>query len=343
MRWTLFFLIYFVIDIYAFQALKTFTKRKWLYWSYWIVSFLVLGNFTWQLLFNGDSNRVLTPLKSYAFGFLLVVMLPKIIMIIILLLEDFIRGPQTLYSMAVKRKDRKSFVPSRRKFVSTMAMGLAAVPFTSLLYGMYKGRYNFKVLKYTLEFDDLPEAFDGYRITQVSDIHSGSFDDFDKVNYGIDLVNQQDSDLIVFTGDLVNNRADEMLPWQDTFAKLTARDGVYSVLGNHDYGDYVAWDNEEQKAANLEKLKAIQKDMGFNLLLNEHVKIEKAGTHIALVGVENWGAGHFKKAGDIQKASQGIAKNDFKVLLSHDPSYWDEKIKSDAHHYHLTLSGHTHG
>jgi len=208
---------------------------------------------------------------------------------------------------------------------------------------MYWGKYNYKVLKYVLYFDDLPSAFDGYRITQISDIHSGSFDNHEKIKYGVDLINEQESDIVLFTGDLVNNKAEEMDTWKSTFAQISAKDGVFSVLGNHDYGDYVQWESDAARIANIEDLKAVHADMGWDLLLNEHRFLERNGERIALVGVENWGAGGFKKKGDLDLAGKGVAKEDFKVLMSHDPSYWQEKIKSDPNHYHLTLSGHTHG
>ena len=233
-------------------------------------------------------------------------------------------------------------MPSRRKFVSAIALGVAAIPFASLIYGMYKGKYRYRVLSYQLEFDDLPEAFDGYTITQISDVHSGSFDNADKIAYGIDLINKQESDVILFTGDLVNNFASEMKNWAQLFSKLRAKDGVYSVLGNHDYGDYADWETQQAKAQNLEDLKALQAQMGWKLLLNEHRWLEKDGERIALVGVENWGAG-FKQAGDIDKASAGLSVSDFKVLMSHDPSYWSERLKTDPKNFQLTLSGHTHG
>ncbi|MGB5362826.1 MAG: metallophosphoesterase, partial [Aureibaculum sp.] len=209
--------------------------------------------------------------------------------------------------------------------------------------GMYSGKYNYKVLKYSLEFDDLPDAYDGYQITQISDIHSGSFDDPNKINYGVDLINEQNSDLLLFTGDLVNNRADEMIPWVDTFKKLTAKDGKFSVLGNHDYGDYVDWESEEAKTDNMEKIKDIHKQLGFDLLLNDHRILKKGDEKIALIGVENWGAGRFKKVGDLNKASASVNELDFKILMSHDPSHWEQEVKDHKTHYHLTLSGHTHG
>lgn len=163
------------------------------------------------------------------------------------------------------------------------------------------------------------------------------------MKYGIDLINEQQSDAILFTGDLVNNTADELLPWKMHFEKLKATDGVFSVLGNHDYGDYVRWDSEEAKNENLIELKNIQKEMGWKLLLNEHISIDRSEQSIKLIGVENWGAGGFKKAGDLEKACEGVSKTDFKVLMSHDPSHWAEEVKKDERHFHLTLSGHTHG
>ena len=255
--------------------------------------------------------------------------------------EDIFRLFSGLYT---KINSNDSFyLPSRRKFVSTIALGLAAIPFTSLLYGMYKGRYNYKVLKYALEFDDLPEAFHGYTLTQISDIHSGSFSDEEKVKYAVDLVNQQKSDIILFTGDLVNNLAEEMQRWKTTFSSLKAADGVYSVLGNHDYGDYVNWNSQSEKAENLSQLKQLQKEMGWDLLLNENRTLSKNGEQIKLIGVENWGEGGFKKAGDLKKASEGVSKEDFKIVMSHDPSHWQSQIKTDERNYQLTLSGHTHG
>jgi len=220
---------------------------------------------------------------------------------------------------------------------------MAAIPFGALLYGVFKGKYNYKVLQYTLEFEDLPEAFDAYQITQISDIHSGSFDNAKKIKYGIDLINQQASDLILFTGDLVNNRAEEMLPWIDMFKQLKAKDGKFSILGNHDYGDYIEWDSEISKTKNMQQLEAIHKQLGFDLLQNENRSLEKGNAKIALIGVENWGAGGFKKAGDLEQATTGIAPTDFKIVMSHDPSHWEQKIRKNKTHYHLTLSGHTHG
>ncbi|MBW2961852.1 metallophosphoesterase [Mesonia aestuariivivens] len=341
MRWIIFIVIYVLVDIYAFQAIKTITKISWVHYLYLGISVLVLGNFLFQFLQSGE-GRVLSVSKSYAFGFLLSVLSAKIILVLFLFGEDLVR----LVIGGVRKitdNQAEKMIPSRRGFVSKIALGIAAIPFASLLYGMYKGKYNFQVLKYELEFDDLPDAFDGYQITQISDVHSGSFDSHPEIEYAVNLVNEQKSDMIFFTGDLVNNMATEMNDWKALFSTLTAKDGVYSILGNHDYGDYVDWESNKAKAENLLQLKELQREMGWNLLLNEHKILERGDDQLAIVGVENWGAGGFVKHGDADKASEGLSSKDFKIMLSHDPSYWQEKLKNDPKKYQLTLSGHTHG
>ncbi len=338
-RWIIFIAIFGIIDFYAFQAIKTLFKNRWLHYLYVLISVLILGNFIYQINhMNGISIST-----NIAIGLFLTLYLPKTVLMVIMFGEDIIRLPQAAYSFFTENdRSQKKHFPLRRKFISQLALGIAAIPFTSLLYGMYKGKYNFKVLKYTLHFEDLPDAFDGYRITQISDIHSGSFDNKEKIKYAVDLVNEQQPDVILFTGDMVNNKADEMQPWKEIFSKLEAKDGMFSILGNHDYGDYISWESEEAKKQNLINLAEIQKEIGFDLLLNESRFIEKEGQRIALVGVENWGKG-FKQKGDLAKAARKIEAKDFKILMSHDPTHWQEQVIDDDYHYHLTLSGHTHG
>ena len=340
-RYLIIAIIYIVFTVYGYQAIKTVFKSPWIHYLFFAIAFLVAANTVYQFSTPGV-GRVVSGGRGYAIGFMLAYLSLNLVIVPLLIGEDIIRGFIGLYDRFFITKETFA-IPSRRKFISQVALGLAAIPFTSLLYGMYKGRYNYKVLKYTLHFEDLPEAFDGYRLTHISDIHSGSFDNKEKINYAVDLVNEQKGDVILFTGDLVNNKASEMYDWKDTFSKLSAKDGVFSVLGNHDYGDYVEWDSPAEKKANLDELKTIQKDIGFDLLLNENRYIEKDGARLALVGVENWGKGGFKKSGDLDKASSKIEADDFKILMSHDPSHWDEKVIAHDYHYHLTLSGHTHG
>ena len=342
LRWIIFITIYIALGIYALQALKMVTRYPWVSYVFIAISLLVLGNFMYQFTVGETEGRVMSREKSYAFGFLITMITFQLITIVFLFSEDIFRVLSGLYHRFFG--GTKEFgLPERRRFLSLIAMGIAAIPFGALLYGMYRGKYNFKVLKYDLEFDDLPDAFDGYRITQISDVHSGSFDNREKIEYAIELINQQKSDVLFFTGDMVNNKADEMYPWADLFATLEAKDGKFSVLGNHDYGDYVGWDTPEAKAENLQQLISLQKKIGFDLLLNESRYLQKGNDRIALVGVENWGRGGFKKAGDLKKAASAISKDDFKILLSHDPSHWEDIVIHDEYHYHLTLSGHTHG
>jgi len=343
LRWILFLVIFTIIDIYAFQAFKTVTKNNWLHLLYWLISVLVVGNFVYSY-YGFDRSKGFTHANAYAAGFFIAILIPKIVLLIGMLAEDVFRLPLALYRYFTEGATAKgNYLPSRRQFVSQIALGIAAIPLASVIYGIYKGRYNFKVLNYTLHFEDLPAAFDGYRVTQISDIHSGSFDDVEKVEYAINLVNEQQSDVILFTGDMVNNKAEEILPYMHIFDKLKAKDGKFSILGNHDYGDYVTWESDEAKHQNLENLKALERKLGFDLLLNESRFIEKDGERIALVGVENWGIGGFKQAGDLKLASSNIEKDDFKILMSHDPTHWEKKVLKDDYHYHLTLSGHTHG
>ncbi|MGV6829188.1 MAG: metallophosphoesterase [Flavobacteriales bacterium] len=337
-KWLLFLLSIFLIELYAFQAVKTLSKNSWVYVLYWSINIAILLNFIYW--FYGLDRKNFSNPHSFAFGILITILLPQIIILLILFGEDVVRLFQKGISFF---SEETKVIPSRRKFVSQMAIGLAAIPFASFLYGIYKGKYNFKVLKYSLKFKDLPEAFDGYQITQISDIHAGSFDNPEKVNYAINLINKQQSDALLFTGDMVNNKAEEMKPYITMFKNLKAKDGLFSILGNHDYGDYISWDSDEAKAKNLEDLKNIQKEIGFDLLCNEHRYIEKNNQRIALIGVENWGTGGFKQAGNLKKATQNVAKEDFKILMTHDPSHWDAQVVHHDLHFHLTLSGHTHG
>ena len=340
MRWILFVIFIIVVQWYAFQAIKTITQNKFWWAIYALVVGIILGGVLWQTL-NFDRTVGWTPIVAYSLGMFVALLSGQLLMICLLFLEDLSRGASSLLHFFTS--DQKIHFPQRRKFVSQMAIALGAIPFSSLLYGMYKGRYNYRVLNYTLEYENLPDGFDGFQITQISDLHCGSFDNTKKVAYGLDLIDKQKSDLVLFTGDMVNNKANEARPWVEFIAKIKAPYGKFSVLGNHDYGDYSDWENEAGKKQNMEEMYQIHQDMGFDLLLNESRYIEKNGDRIALVGVENWGAGRFKKAGDLEKSISKIEPNDFKILLSHDPSHWEAEVIPHAYPFHLTLSGHTHG
>lgn len=330
------------IELYAFQALKTLVKSRGVLVFYQILSLLLFVVIIYSFT-QFDRSVGQTRQTMFAMALVLIVYVPKLVLALVLLGEDVFRMGAGSVNYFIDRKDEVGFLASRRKFVSQIGLGLAAVPFLSLIYGITVGRYNYKVIKQRVFFPDLPDAFDGFRITQISDVHSGSFDNPDKINYAIDLINEQDSDMILFTGDIVNTDAKEMHPWIDTFKKIKGHQyGKFSVLGNHDYGEYVTWPTEKAKEENFEAIKDLYGQIDFRLLLNEHTYIHKGDDKIALIGVENWGH-NFKKAGDINKASKEVDQKDFKILMSHDPSHWDYEIKNHEKHFHLTFSGHTHG
>jgi predicted MPP superfamily phosphohydrolase len=343
--------VWLLLDLYAFHGLRTLTSRwsittaQIIHWAYWGVDLLILtiilyysfsGKFS-----NGPGRQV-----GWVLGALMISLVPKLLVVGILAVEDIYRGIRALVTLSQKImgfKTSETYLPERRKVVSQLAFGLATIPFFGMLYGTLKGKYDYRIHRVRLKFKDLPNAFNGFTITQLSDIHCGSFDDPDAVMRGIRLANKQNSDLLVFTGDFVNTKADELEEWFDHFKVLDAPMGKYSILGNHDYGDYIPWPTQEAKEANLNKLKQLQGELGFKLLLNEHVRLEKDGDSIVLAGVENWGKRGFVKHGDLPKAIDGVHRDDFTILLSHDPSHWEAITLNEKKHIHLTLSGHTHG
>ncbi|MCI4444219.1 MAG: metallophosphoesterase [Lentimicrobium sp.] len=335
-------LILAIIELYAFQAFKTIIKTRFILVSYQVVSAMILAFIIYSFM-QFDRSVGQTSQTMRTMGLVLLIYLPKIILTLVLFGEDIFRIGAGSVNHFANYNDSISFLASRRKFVSQIGLGIAAVPFLSLIYGVTVGKYNYKVIKQAIFFPDLPDAFDGFTITQISDVHSGSFDNPEKINYAIDLVNAQNSDMILFTGDIVNTDAKEMHPWIDTFKRIKKHEyGKYSVLGNHDYGEYVTWPSEAAKEENFQAIKNLYGQIDFKLMLNEHTFIEKGTDKIALIGVENWGT-NFKKVGDINLASANLTKEDFKILMSHDPSHWDIEVQNHPKHFQLTLSGHTHG
>ncbi len=329
------------IELYAYQALKTATKKGWFRWFYWGITSLGYLIFLIQLamFISGAKYRGLIGLSFASF---ITVLIAKWFIIFLLFSEDVLRLLVFVGRILGLSAKPQPYMPSRKKFISQIALGLTALPFASVIYGVFKGRYDFRVIHHTLTFDDLPKSFDGYQITHISDLHMGTFDNKEKVNYAIDLIMRQQSEVILFTGDLVNNESTEVLPWLTTLSKLSAPDGVFSVLGNHDYSEYKRWERPEDKEDDFENLLQLQKKMGFQVLRNQSVTIERGNEEIALVGVENWGD-RFVKKGDLDLAQKEVKTDAFKILMSHDPSHWEQVVKNHPTKYHLTLSGHTHG
>jgi predicted MPP superfamily phosphohydrolase len=346
----LFAIISLLMDWYAFSGLKTLT---YLWRSVVVKRFITMGYLVISIgatvVFVADlgsfrNARGMTAVHEWVLSIFLTFFITKLVFIVVLSLGDlgrFVYGIASNFNRS-GRQQKQSYFPARRRFISETAILVAAIPFAGFVYAMVKGKYDYRVHRETIYYPDLPEAFDGFTITQISDIHSGSFDNAHAVQKGIDLAKTQKSDLFVFTGDLVNNAAWEIEPYINKFSQLKAPFGQYSILGNHDYGDYVQWSSEKEKQANLDKLKEHHKALGYRLLLDENVELEKDGQKISLVGVQNWGRG-FIQLGDLDKALSGVGDKAFKILLSHDPTHWEEKVRYHPSNIHLTLAGHTHG
>ena len=327
------------IDLYAYQAFKTVfrsTATPWIYWGI-TLAYIILSVSISVLM---SSGKVDYKYLGVLMGASILLAVPKLVAIIPLLIEDITRLGQFLFRAATTQP---STLPGRRTFVSQIALGLAAIPFIGIIDGIWKGRYRYRVISHTLEFEDLPDEFDGFTIAQISDIHSGSFDNKEKVEYGVQMVNELGADAVMFTGDIVNNIATEAEPWIDTFKKLSGKNGVFSILGNHDYGDYWRFPSAQAKVDNLNRLKEIHAEMGMDLLLNESRYFERGNERLYLAGVENWGLPPFPQYGDLKTALNGIPEDAFTILLSHDPSHFDAEVKQHSKKVHLTLSGHTHG
>lgn len=341
---------YFFLTAYGYQAYKQWFRGPAWRILYFLTFAAAAGVLLYYALYENDGHfSDMVGIPAIALGTFMAFFLFATLLSLIMIFEDVFRLIIFFMNHLVGLDyEGQRHMPGRRKFISGIGILISALPFGSLLYGMYKGRFEFKIFKEVLEFEDLPEAFDGFTITQISDFHSGSYDpesgyEKEQVVRGIRLANQLDADLLVFTGDMVNKETGEMLPWSFDFSTLTGREGKISVLGNHDYGDYREWETEEEKARNLEELITLQKEMGFETLRNEYRLLERNGEQLAIVGSENWGEGEFIKVGDLDKATEGLDDSVFKVLLSHDPSHWRAKVLGHAKNFQLTLSGHTHG
>lgn len=346
--WTI--IVLAALDLYVYWALrKSIQKSKYKFFlnTAYIVSVILsyVGFYYLYFYFNSKPLNV-TLVPNLFIGYFFSFFAFKLLLTAFFLIEDVLRI-FTLFYLGLKNvigADKKKMNrPGRRGFIRTTGLVIAGIPFASMLYGITKGKYNFKVNRLTLGFENLPKAFEGFKIVQISDIHSGSFDDPQAIKDGIDIINQQKADVILFTGDLVNNDSREVIPFINDLKNLQAEHGVYSVLGNHDYGDYKQWDSEEAKQENMELLYTFQKDIGFKLLNNESSTISKGDDSIGIYGVENWGNPPFPQRGDLDKALAGKPSENFKILMSHDPTHWNKKVIDHPTHFDLTLSGHTHG
>lgn len=331
--------IIFLLEFYVYQAFKTITHNQYFRIGYWIFTILIYGVFIYELLHFKRTDRDHHRIQIVASLFL-IFLLPKIFIVFFLFLEDVGRGIQFVFRSFSKEENQ---LEGRRKFLSLLGFGIAAIFSGFIIDGIIFGKYRHRVRKIKIKIAGLPQSFKGYKIIQISDVHSGSFFHPEKLQKAVDLMNEQNADLVLFTGDMVNNFAEEFKPFIPLFSKIKAKDGKFSILGNHDYGDYAEWKSREEKAQNVPKLIAFQKQAGFEMLRNEHTIIEKNGEKLYILGVENWGVKPFPQFGDLDKASAGVPFDAAKILMSHDPSHFDAVVKSHPSNVQLTISGHTHG
>ncbi len=343
------FTIFFIlIDLYVFQALKTSindfspTWKKALIILFWgLTGLSILG-----LLFVNAFEGVSQDLRRFVVVSITILYFSKVFGVLTLLIDDIFRAGQWVFFKIfpnLKPEASSGSGMTRSEFISKTSLVAMAVPMATFSFGIASGAHNYRLRKRTIHLPNLPKQFDGITIGQLSDIHSGSFFSRKGVKKGIDLLVTEKPDVVFFTGDLVNDIASEVKDYKDLFSKVKAPLGVFSTLGNHDYGDYRSWPSVDKKKQNLADLIQSHKEMGWDILLNENRTLKVNGEEIAIIGVENWGAGRFSKYGDLEKAYMGAEDKPVKLLLSHDPSHWDAQIRPDFGDIDVTFAGHTHG
>ncbi|MES2689405.1 MAG: metallophosphoesterase [Bacteroidota bacterium] len=352
--------IIILIDVYAWQGIKTLLAKKskkvtrvgrLIYWgtTLVLVSAFLLGYIVLSLETNG-AYRV------YVAATIFILYVSKFVLCLFVFIDDLRRGfswVKLKYNSAPKLQpipehhepvEYEKTKLTRSQFIATTGTIAAAAPLILLTKGVFKGAYDYRIHRVPLYLKNLPDAFEGLRILQLSDIHTGSLLDEDAVKKGVDMAIGEKADVVFFTGDLVNNETTEAYRYAQMFRDIKAPMGVFSTFGNHDYGDYIQWKDPEDKKRNLENLAKLHGDMGWNLLRNESITLDKGGQRIGIIGVENWGStGRFQRLGDIDKAKSGLPDVPVKLLLSHDPSHFDEIISKKHKDIDVTFSGHTHG
>ena len=333
------------LDVYAFSAVKSWLSpyaprtRRTAYTIYWALALAAIV----LILLNAFELTTDWPrgLRTYANAAVFILYLSKFVVSLFLLGDELRRGITWVINKVSPVTERDT---GRSRFLSKAALVAGGVPLVTLTYGMVRNAYRYRRFAVDVPIQDLPPGLEGLKIVQISDIHSGSWTRSTPLHDAVDMVNREEGDIVVFTGDLVNNRSEEMLPYIDIFKQIRGKHGVYSILGNHDYGDYVDWPSDAAKAANMEQLYDIHTRLGWDLLRDEHRKLDINGHRLALIGIENWSAIlRFPKYGHLDVAAAGTDDCDCKVLLSHDPTSWDALIRPEYADIDLTLSGHTHG
>jgi predicted MPP superfamily phosphohydrolase len=349
----IFMIILVLIDIYAFQAFR-FVARNYSRSAIRLITtlYLIISAFCFSIIFLTqitDWHNWNDYFRTYSLALLVITIPAKFILAIYVLIDDIVRGFRWIFLKTSQLKTKRgkalpdTISISRSSFIIKLGLLIASIPFFSLIYGMAFNTYNFKIRKLKLVLPDLPDSFDGFKIVQVSDIHTGSFLSADPLDRAVRIINEQKADAVFFTGDLVNYYHEEVLPYRDILKKIEAKHGVFSIFGNHDYGDYYKWNNLADKENDILGLKKVHGQMGWNLLWDEHHHIEINGEKITVIGVQNCSSHGFSNYGSLEKATAGIDYGPVNILLSHDPSHWKKEVTKDYPRIDLTLSGHTHG
>jgi hypothetical protein len=340
-----------LLDLYVFQVVKALASgatekaRLIIYSIYWFVSIASVAFLLLLPLFESETWP--KTIRNYVFATVAGIFFAKLLAAVFFLLDDVRRGITWILSRVFPGDNsgntNNSWNLSRSAFMSWLGVGIGGGFLGTFVYG-FSNKYNYDVKRVKLAYKNLPEGFRGLKIVQISDVHSGSFGNKTAVNKGVELILKENADVIFFTGDLVNDRAGEMKNYMNVFSKLKAPMGVFSILGNHDYGDYVQWESDAAKKQNLETLKKVHGQLGWRLLVDENVELKKGADSIALIGIQNWSARNsFPKYGNLTKAYAGAEKYPFKILLSHDPTHWDAEVRPKFSDVDLMLAGHTHG
>ncbi len=342
-------ILFLLIDLYVYYAIKplfddfSILVRRTLSFTYWGVSITCMLS---VIIFNyGIPSHLPNYFRSFIITGLFVIYFSKTFGLLFIFIDDVRRFLVWTFHQitSLAGNEPKVDTVDRLDFMRKLSLVATAVPLSVMSFGIVSGAHDYRIRRRKISLPNLPDSFDGVRIAQLSDIHSGSFFNKTAVKGGVDMLLREKPDMVFFTGDLVNNESDEFDEYFDVFKKVQAPLGVYSILGNHDYGDYRYWPSNWKKQQNLEKLVAAQKQMGWDILLNENRSIKVNNEEIGIIGVENWGAGRFAKYGDLKRAYEGMEHLPVKLLLSHDPSHWDAQVRPDFPDIDVTFSGHTHG
>ena len=342
-------ILFLLLDYYFFQGILSASKNWSPLWKnsirygFWIPTVLSIAALLWWAF--SDPYKWSANVRSLILMGLAATYFSKLVGLLFLFADDLQRGARMVVQFFQKNTDNKlpGEVISRSEFLSQAALVATAIPFGAMAYGVISGAHDYRVKRITVKLPNLPKSFDGLKIGQVSDIHSGSFFNKTAVKGGVEMMMNEKPDVLFFTGDLVNNESSEVKDYTEIFNKLKAPLGVFSVTGNHDYGNYKAWSSQEAKKKNFQDLLAAHKHMGYDILMNEHRIVEQGGEKIAILGIENWGTGRFPKYGKLNEAYAGTEDVPVKLLLSHDPSHWDAEVRKLYPDIDLMFAGHTHG